>query len=89
MPDELSPGYSACSSCSRVIATRHANSSGRCATCAGKTEDQIEELQDGVAHKLGFNVLRHRHELFGLCEKAQGVPGGRCPREALGQRGRS
>lgn len=51
MPDELSPGYVACSSCSRVIATRHANSSGRCATCAGKTEDQIEEAQaEPVGH---------------------------------------
>ncbi len=63
-----------------------------CDSCGFITEfesDQIEELQDGLAQKLGFNVLRHRHELFGLCEKAQGVPGGRCPREMLGQRGRS
>ena len=63
-----------------------------CDSCGFITEfesDEIEELQDGLAQKLGFNVLRHRHELFGLCEKAQGVPGGRCPREMLGQRGRS
>jgi hypothetical protein len=26
--------------------------------------------------------MNHRHELFGLCEKAQGIPGGHCPAEA-------
>ncbi len=41
--------------------------------------DEIERLQDQSAKKLGFNVLRHRHELFGLCEREQGIPGGRCP----------
>ena len=41
--------------------------------------DEIEEIQSDVARRSGFNVLRHRHELFGLCEKAQGVAGGRCP----------
>jgi hypothetical protein len=38
---------------------------------------------------MGFNVLRHRHELFGLCEKARGMPGGRCPAETNGFRTRS
>ena len=51
--------------------------------------DEIEALQDTAARRLGFNVLRHRHELFGLCEKARGMPGGRCPGEASGHRGRS
>ena len=41
--------------------------------------DEIEQLQDNAARRLGFNVIRHRHELFGLCEKARGVPGGTCP----------
>ncbi len=41
--------------------------------------DEIEEIQSRVARKMGFNILRHRHELFGLCEKAQGVPDGGCP----------
>ena len=41
--------------------------------------DEIEALQDAAARRFGFNVLRHRHELFGLCEKARGLPGGRCP----------
>ena len=51
--------------------------------------DEIEALQDSAARRFGFNVLRHRHELFGLCEKARGLPGGRCPGEASGHRGRS
>jgi Fur family ferric uptake transcriptional regulator len=51
--------------------------------------DEIEQLQDNAAKRHGFNVLRHRHELFGLCEKARGVPGGACPAEAVGRRGRS
>ena len=32
---------------------------------------------------MGFNVLRHRHELFGLCEKARGIAGGACPGDGL------
>ncbi len=44
--------------------------------------DEIERLQAAAARRMGFNVLRHRHELFGLCEKAQGLPEGRCPAEA-------
>ena len=47
--------------------------------------DEIERLQTNAARRLGFNVLRHRHELFGLCEKARGIPNGRCPAEASGR----
>ena len=43
--------------------------------------DEIERLQLAAARKMGFNVLSHRHELFGICEKAQGLPAGRCPAE--------
>ena len=47
-------------------------------------DDEIERLQDKIAERLGgFKVVRHRHELYGLCPKEQGVPGGRCPREAV------
>jgi Fur family transcriptional regulator, ferric uptake regulator len=45
--------------------------------------DEIEVLQERVAKRLGFNILHHRHEIFGLCEKAQGVPGGFCPADRL------
>ncbi len=44
--------------------------------------DAIEQLQEETARKLGgFQVLRHKHELYCLCPKAQGIPGGRCPRD--------
>jgi len=45
-------------------------------------DDEIERLQDKIAQRLGgFTVLRHRHELYGLCPKAAGESGGTCPRE--------
>ncbi len=44
--------------------------------------DEIEALQEKMALQLGgFRVLRHKHELYCLCPKAQGVPGGTCPRD--------
>ena len=48
--------------------------------------DEIERLQVTAARRMGFNVLRHRHELFGLCEKAQGLPDGQCPAEAAARK---
>ena len=62
-----------------------------CESCGFITEfesDEIEALQDAAAKRFGFNVVRHRHELFGLCEKARGIAGGRCPNEENGARGR-
>ncbi|MDQ3364582.1 MAG: transcriptional repressor [Myxococcota bacterium] len=45
-------------------------------------DDEIEQLQDKIAARLGgFTVLRHRHELYGLCPKAAGELDGACPRE--------
>jgi len=45
-------------------------------------DDEIERLQDNIAKRLGgFTVLRHRHELYGLCPKAAGEVGGACPRD--------
>jgi Fur family ferric uptake transcriptional regulator len=56
-----------------------------CAKCGLILEfedDQIERLQDEIAQRLGnFKVIRHRHELYALCPKAQGVEGGKCPNE--------
>lgn len=44
-------------------------------------DDEIERLQERIAARLGgFVVLRHRHELYGLCAKAGGA-GGTCPNE--------
>jgi Fur family ferric uptake transcriptional regulator len=45
-------------------------------------DDEIERLQDKIAERLGgFEVIRHRHELYGLCPRARGVEGGGCPNE--------
>ena len=46
--------------------------------------DDIERLQEEMASKLGgFRVLRHKHELYCICPKEQGIPGGACPHEKL------
>jgi len=48
--------------------------------------DEIEELQEKMAAELGgFRVLRHKHELYCLCPKEQGIPNGNCPQERLHQ----
>ena len=45
-------------------------------------DDEIEQLQEKIATRLGgFTVLRHRHELYGLCPKAAGEAAGNCPNE--------
>jgi Fur family transcriptional regulator, ferric uptake regulator len=46
-------------------------------------DDEIERLQERIAQRMGgFTVLRHRHELYGMCPKAMGDAGGACPNEA-------
>lgn len=45
-------------------------------------DNEIERLQDQIAERLGhFTVLRHRHELYGVCPKAAGNAAGACPNE--------
>lgn len=47
-------------------------------------DEEIERLQERIAQRLGgFTVLRHRHELYGLCPKAAGEADGACPRDQL------
>lgn len=41
--------------------------------------EDIERLQERVARTFGFTVIRHRHELYGLCPRARGIKGGSCP----------
>ncbi len=57
-----------------------------CAKCGLILEfedDDIERLQEQIAERLGgFKVVRHRHELYALCPKEQGVAGGTCPADA-------
>ena len=49
-------------------------------------DEDLERMQDDIARRLGgFQVVRHKHELYGLCPKAQGIKGGFCPSEAQGQ----
>jgi len=42
--------------------------------------EEIEREQERVARSFGFNVMRHRHELYGLCPRARGIKNGSCPR---------
>ena len=44
--------------------------------------DALEALQRRVATGFGFVITSHRHEIYGLCAKARGEPGGYCPSEA-------
>lgn len=45
-------------------------------------DEEIEQLQRKVAERLGgFKIMQHRLELYGLCPKEQGVPGGSCPNQ--------
>jgi len=45
-------------------------------------DDEIERLQERIATRLGgFKVLRHRHELYGMCPKAAGDASANCPNE--------
>jgi Fur family ferric uptake transcriptional regulator len=34
-------------------------------------EPRIEELQERVARKHGFELRSHKHELYGVCPKCQ------------------
>ena len=53
----------------------------KCGVILEFEDDEIERLQDRIAQRLGgFKVVRHRHELYGVCPKEQGKPGGLCYR---------
>jgi Fur family ferric uptake transcriptional regulator len=45
-----------------------------CVECGDITEFEephIEELQDAIARKHGFELRSHKHELYGICQKCQ------------------
>jgi Fur family ferric uptake transcriptional regulator len=47
-----------------------------CLECGDITEfeePRIEELQEKIAKKYAFQLRWHKHELYGLCAKCQGV----------------
>jgi Fur family ferric uptake transcriptional regulator len=59
----------------------------RCGIILEFEDDEIERLQEKIARRLGgFTVLRHRHELYGLCPKAAGDPAGACPHDDAAKR---
>jgi Fur family ferric uptake transcriptional regulator len=43
-----------------------------CAAIVEFVSDDIEALQEKVAEQNGFELRRHRHELFGLCRRCRG-----------------
>jgi Fur family ferric uptake transcriptional regulator len=46
-----------------------------CVRCGDIQEfecQMIETAQDEIAERYGFEILRHRHELYGHCPKCQG-----------------
>ncbi|NQZ96268.1 MAG: transcriptional repressor, partial [Myxococcales bacterium] len=43
----------------------------RCGTIVEFECEMIEKAQDQIAKRYGFRILRHRHELYGLCENCQ------------------
>jgi Fur family transcriptional regulator, ferric uptake regulator len=56
----------------------------RCGLILEFEDDEIERLQERVAKRLGgFEVVRHRHELYAICPKEQGVAGGSCANAEL------
>ena len=45
-----------------------------CIECGEITEfmsDEIERLQDEVCHEYNFKLIRHIHQLFGICSKCE------------------
>jgi Fur family ferric uptake transcriptional regulator len=47
---------------------------------------EIEAHQERVARSFGFNIVRHRHEIYGLCPRARGIKHGSCPGADTGRR---
>ena len=41
--------------------------------------EEIENAQELMARSFGFSIVRHRHELYGMCAKARGIKNGSCP----------
>lgn len=64
---------------------RHHHDHLICAECGLILEfenEAIEQLQEKIAAEMGgFQVIRHKLELYCLCPKAQGIKGGYCPND--------
>ncbi|MBH30761.1 MAG: hypothetical protein CMG71_02085 [Candidatus Marinimicrobia bacterium] len=46
----------------------------RCGTIVEFVSHQIEEIQQDVADKFNYKLLRHVHQLFGLCKQCRKTP---------------
>jgi Fur family ferric uptake transcriptional regulator len=49
-----------------------------CAKIIEFEEPQIEELQEKIASRYGFELLSHKHEMYGICAECRAK--GRGPR---------
>ncbi len=46
----------------------------RCGTIVEFVNHQIEEIQQDVADKFNYELVRHVHQLFGLCKQCRKTP---------------
>ncbi|HIC74539.1 MAG TPA: hypothetical protein EYO92_05530, partial [Candidatus Marinimicrobia bacterium] len=46
----------------------------RCGTIVEFMNPQIEEIQKDVADKFNYKLVRHVHQLFGLCKQCRKLP---------------
>ena len=46
----------------------------RCGTIVEFVSHQIEEIQQDVADKFNYELVRHVHQLFGLCKQCRKTP---------------
>ena len=46
----------------------------RCGTIVEFINAQIEEIQNNVAKKFDYELVRHVHQLFGLCKQCRKMP---------------
>jgi len=44
----------------------------RCGRIVEFVDADVEGLQDKIAHRHGFTLSRHRHELYGVCAECRG-----------------